>query len=236
VVKDMMNGAFAQSPVGAGKVQIETDFDGGSFVHDGSAIVYRKASGGVFRMKPDGTGKVMLSPTGNVGLRSLSPDGKWMLFYKNQDMGTALIDLYLTDATMAAPAVTLDANTDGDIYGPGFTANSAFALYEQAIDATQSGPMYTVGVAGGMPRKLADAVWIWYVVGQGSVVALNDNFDGNSGEGGVADIEVVDVATGGGLCTVAKKADAGFFHSKDGKTLVYSVPMQGLFSAPVPQP
>jgi Tol biopolymer transport system component len=46
---------------------------------DGTQIAYRNAAGGISVVNPDGTGARVVTSTYNNGLRSWSPDGKWLL-------------------------------------------------------------------------------------------------------------------------------------------------------------
>jgi hypothetical protein len=207
-----------------------TDFGDGVFTPDGASVIFRTNKNELYSIPAtDGTA-VKLQAKGATGLRSLSPDGRWAVYFTNQDGNSGLYDLYLSSTTAAQAAVTACPDTSGDLYGPAFTADSAYSLVALNVDAnTQAGALQALKLADGTKQSLATANWIWRTATDAKVV-WNDNFDGTAG---TADISALDLAKGGKPTLLAVGADPDFILSTDKKTVYFGMP-DGLYSIAVP--
>jgi hypothetical protein len=132
-------------------------------------------------------------------------------------------DLNLISTTGANTPINLTTDDTSVLYGQGFTADSNWAVFDQAA----SGYVGTLTVAPtsgtGTPTTIASQSWIDFEP-TGSLVVFNANCGNCSTQYvvGTADLEYVDLSKGTTPTTIATQADYNFYVTKDKSKIVYT--------------
>lgn len=210
------------TPTDATLVSIGSSIQRALFSPDSKSILYRTTPGGMFREAAGGGTPTTLQTNGVFGLYSVSPDASAALFTSGFDAQGLLSDLKLTSAIQNDAVVTLNAAQTSGFMGPGFTADSRYALYGQGIDPTYFvGSMYAVSVGGGALRQVAAGVDVWYSIAAAKLV-FNDHFT-PGGAQGTADIEALDLdVVGATPKLLATQANGIFLLTSDNHAVLYA--------------
>jgi hypothetical protein len=204
---------------------------GGTFMHNGTDIIYFETDGSVWRSPIAAPAPLELAKGPFVGTLALSSDDKWLELFSRQDSTTFWTDMYLVTTTPADGGntpTTLTSTPTGANFGDAFTADNTHVLF--LPDVLMSGSAGYVGAydtytlpppMGTMPTTIAQNVWEEFAT-TGAKTLYNDNYASNAGFAGAADIEAVDLAGTAMPTTLVSQADANFFVTADKSTIVYS--------------
>jgi hypothetical protein len=217
------------APTGGGSTLIDTGVASGVFTHDGTAIVYRTSANALKRSPTTSSSPTTLVTSGAIAiLTAPSPNDQWILYAGTGSSGA--YDIRRASTTTAG-STTLHASANADVYGVGFTSDSAYAIYYTAVSTIGVGNLVAYPMAGGTATTLGTGAWFDFAVG-GSKLVYNDNHVG-SASSGTATIRARDVA-GSTSTTIAASADRNFGISAARDKVVYVIPTDGLWVAPVP--
>jgi len=210
-----------------------TDAKSAVFTPDGkAALVVTTAN--AFERVDLASGAVTVLQTSGGAVAHVSNDGGFVTYRASSDPMTGRTDLWLSDARNAGTtAVALVPTTTAWTLSSGhdFTADSAFAVY--LTDATDEGvgSLRARSVAGGSERAIGTGCFQATPVG-GSRIVFGENAD-TSGVPSLADLSLVDLASGGAPTKIATQAYAWYQVMADG-TLIYLQPHEGLHAVKLP--
>jgi hypothetical protein len=198
----------------------------GLFTSDGTSVVYVTGGGALSRVDLGSMAKTPLVPSEFPALLALSPDGTWATGTvtappSNEATQQISADLYLASAASPGTAQTVSTTANTAVV-PAFTVDSSHALF---VTDTSSGGLSNLqvhGVGDGTTRTFP-GVWTFFQAEAGRVV-FNDDYrpTGGVGSSGTADIEWLDTTQAAPPKVLVSQADANFFVTPDGATLVYS--------------
>jgi hypothetical protein len=237
------NKVFAMTSAGAGRI---ITFDGtisnlvanteeGFMTPDGTAAIYRTTAGAIAK----GTGAAApttLVATGALGIVGGSPDGKWVLYYTQEDQQSGLIDLRGVDHTVApAPVTYVTGATAGPI---GVNATSADVVYLDEL--AQGGfKLKSKPVAGGAEKLVASGVAGAELARTGTAGIAYTNPDLTALQNGVliGDVNAIDTAMAGTPQKFADQVPDPLLRIKD-KTVIYGTlpmaSMPGIYTLTLP--
>jgi hypothetical protein len=196
----------------------------GLFTHDGVDVVYSTASAELLLATPD-AGSLTLASSGFPNPLALSPDNAWALGTVlsppvSATSGDYSADLYFASAT--APGATSTLSRTANVNDVGFTLDASQVVFLSDTSSLGLSNLHVNAVSGGGSQTYP-GVWSFLTV-TGSKLAFNDDYrpTGGVGVNGTADIEWLDTASSEAPSLLVSQADASFFVTADGKTLVYS--------------
>lgn len=237
------SGNVSIATVGSAGMAAGTMFQNGLLLPDGSAGLITTTGGALQRVTPGGAATTLVATMANgfavFDERSLSPDGKFVLYYNSQDSTTGVGDLSLSSTTVANMTTPLTTMADGAIFGDAFTTDGTRLLFYTNV-ATGVGDFKSVDLAGGTASTISTNVWVSYNTPKPKGAIFNDNWKaGAMGTNGRADIKVIDdTSTTDAPTTIVTKAEADFYLSKDHSKLVYAyfatVGKEGVYVTPLP--
>lgn len=220
------------SPTGSGSTLIDSGVSYGVFTRDGSAFVYRTTSNALKRSPSTSSAPITLVSSGVTAiLTAPSADDKWILYAGAGSSGAYDIR---RASTTSASSLTLHATANADVYGAGFTADGAYAIYYTAVTSIGVGNLVAYPMSGGSPTTLGTGAW-YDVPVSGSKLVFNDNHVGTSSSG-TATLRARDVAGGSGSI-IAASADRSFNVTAARDRVVYVISSgtdAGLWVAAVP--
>jgi hypothetical protein len=179
------------------------------------------------------SGAVSVLQTSGGAVARVSNDGNFVTYRTSTDLMTSLGDLWLSDARNAGTtAVALvPTTTTFFTYGHAFTSDSAFVVYLADVTDNEVGSLRARSVAGGSERAIGTGSFPATPVG-GSRIVFTENAD-TSGVPSLADLSIVDLASGAAPTKIATQAYAWYQVMPDG-TLIYLQPGQGLHAVKLP--
>jgi hypothetical protein len=232
VVKTPANDASSVS-AGGGQLQpLAADVGSGLFLPGGDAVWSGASSHALFRAAL-GAQPVQLQAAGATDLRALSPDGNWLLYDSMVDPNFRFFyDLTLAPTSAGGAAHSLVPDATAHLFGPGFTADSRYALWLDGVDPTSSlGTLTAFPVAGGGAITVETAVHSWFAVGSAKLL-VRGRIDPATALGTLEAIDLdgaVRALVGG--CGLA-------LPTPDGKSAAYTLPAgsgaPGLYLVPLP--
>lgn len=205
---------------------------GANFTSDGLNLVYFEA-GGLYRSNIATPAPQAVALGTYAGTYGLSGDDNFAYLYKSVASNGFTTDLYLTSTAGSADggtATTLSSMTNAGLFGPGWTADNAKAIYFTNIAVSPNNSQAYVGdfdVLGlppsAMANKFTTNCWEEWTT-TGSKVLYNDAYTtGGNGTNGAADIKGADFGAATPTPTLlVSAADANFFVSADHTKYTYS--------------
>jgi hypothetical protein len=221
---------------GGGAMTIDPEGFMGQLMGGGRTAIYSTVSHALRRSPVSAPSPMMLAPDFG-GFYALSPDESWLLFFEM--FGSTGADVYMTSPQAPGTPVALWTTPTGTVAGDAFTADSSHALYTTNVDpSTGVGTLNAVAVGSSASVVLGKSVWAGWAATAAKVV-FNDHFAPSGGlRFGRADVEIVDLATGGPPTQLANMADAVITLSPARDAVVYSWSAQpggqaGLYVSPI---
>jgi hypothetical protein len=230
VVKTPANDASSVSAGGGALQPLAADVGSGLFLPGGDAVWSGATSHALLRA-PLGGQPVQLQPSGATDLRALSPDGAWLLYDSLVDPNFRLFhDLTLAPSSAGA-AHQLVPDATARLFGPGFSADSRYALWLGAVDQTTNlGTLTAWPIAGGGAITVETAVHSWFALGNARLL-VRARIDPTTALGTLEEIDLdgkVRALVGG--CGPA-------LPTPDGKSAAYTLPASsgapGLYLVPL---
>jgi hypothetical protein len=188
--------------------------------NDGSFVLVLSA-GVMTRVPLDGSPTVTLVSEGVLIPRALSGDNAHLVFAKTLGERSGATDLWLTPAIAPAPPIALSMLPDASLFGDAFTTDSSRVLYETETDALFTGTLQSQPVGGGPVVVHGRHVW-GHLALDGTRIAFNDDYQPLPKRDGIANLRVVDTASGEPPTLVATRAGARFGWSAARDRIVYT--------------
>jgi hypothetical protein len=237
------SGAVSIATIGAPSSPAAMMFQGGFLLPDGSAGLMTTTGGALQRVVGGSPATTLVATMANGfpvfgDEHSLSPDGKFVLYYNSQDMN-GVGDLSISSTTAANMTTVLTSKADGAIFGDPFTTDGSRVLFYTSV-ATGVGDFKSVDLAGGTPNTHGTNVWVSYNTSKPKGAIFNDNWKtGGMTSNGRADIKVLDdSSTTNPPTLIVASAEADFYLSHDHSKLVYvyfaTVGKEGVYVTPLP--
>lgn len=222
----------------AGGTPTVIDAAGGTGVFADDKTVLYGASDSLRRSDVKAPAPTTLVSGGVGGLYGVSPDGKYVIYYKNMDYTHLVSDMYLTSATTAGAPMTLSSTQTAGVFGNAFTTDASHLLYSTEVNSEmQTSTLNALTLGTDKSAVLAKDVWVTWA-GTGSKVVFSDHYAW-TGDRGHADVRVVDTAKGGEPILIVNQADAEIMLSPGLDQIVYTwsledSPRAGLYVATIP--
>jgi hypothetical protein len=237
-------GQYVQK-IGSATAQLidATGEGGATFSPDGTTLYYLTMTG-LYSANVTSPTPTKVAGTVFAGSFGVSPDGKWIENFENENSTTFFTDLYLTSTAANSTPLALVSSETAAFFSDMYTVDGSQALFFGNVGLSGMGYVgdfeHIVLGAGNVPATIAHNVWQGNAT-HGTNVLYNDNYVGGGKVYGYADIESLDLGTAGAKpTTLVSEADANYWLTADKKTLVYSfsacptMGTPGVYTMPVP--